>query len=69
VLSGGGLEAQGRACGPVGAQTRLAAELGGGFALLRASTREELVAMIREFLELAGDGACEIIELMKPPAA
>ena len=35
-----------------------------GYALLRANSREELTAHIKTFLDLAGDGTCEIIQVM-----
>ena len=35
-----------------------------GYALLRASSREELARVTKQFLECAGDGTCEIIQLM-----
>lgn len=38
-----------------------------GFAILRAETREELLAITRRFLETAGDGQSEIIQLMDAP--
>lgn len=38
-----------------------------GFALLRAGSREELVGHVKRFLQLAGDGTSEIIEVMEPP--
>lgn len=38
-----------------------------GFALLRAGSREELVKHVRRFLETAGDGTTEIIQVMDGP--
>jgi hypothetical protein len=35
-----------------------------GYALLRAGTRDELVKHIKAFLEVAGDGTTEIIQVM-----
>jgi hypothetical protein len=35
-----------------------------GYALLCASSREELARVSKQFLECAGDGTCEIIQLM-----
>ena len=35
-----------------------------GYALLRANSREELARITKQFLECAGDGTCEIIQLM-----
>jgi len=38
-----------------------------GFALLRANTREELAKHVKSFLDIAGDGASEIIQVMDGP--
>ena len=38
-----------------------------GHALLRASSREELVRHLQKFLQIAGDGTCEIIETFDHP--
>jgi hypothetical protein len=38
-----------------------------GFALLRANSREELVKHLKTFLEIAGDGTTEIIQVMDGP--
>lgn len=38
-----------------------------GYALLRAGSREELAQHIRTFMETAGEGTCEIIELFDSP--
>jgi hypothetical protein len=35
-----------------------------GYALLRANSREELAEHVRTFLDVAGDGTCEIIQVM-----
>jgi hypothetical protein len=42
-----------------------------GFALLRANSREDAVRQVREFMEVAGDGECEILQVLDgpPPAA
>jgi len=37
-----------------------AKEMIGGFAILSCKTREELIEFTRRFLEIAGDGECEI---------
>jgi hypothetical protein len=50
--------------GPVAGSSLMPAA---GYAVLRAKSREELVKHIRTFLELAGDGSCEIIQLMDGP--
>ena len=39
-----------------------------GFALLRASSREEAIEMTKEFLEVAGDGESEILQVLEMPA-
>ncbi|MGB6451422.1 MAG: hypothetical protein WBE92_11770 [Steroidobacteraceae bacterium] len=38
-----------------------------GYALLRAGSRAELVSHVKRFLELAGDGVSEIIEVTEGP--
>jgi hypothetical protein len=38
-----------------------------GYALLRANTRDELVKHVKTFLEAAGDGTSEIIQVMDGP--
>jgi hypothetical protein len=38
-----------------------------GYALLRASSREDLVRHVKEFLQVAGDGTSEIIQVMDGP--
>ena len=40
-----------------------AKEIVGGFALMQVDSREELIALTRRFLEIAGDGESEIIEM------
>ena len=45
-----------------------AKELIGGFALMNVDSREELVTLTRRFLEIAGDGQSEIIEMFEAPA-
>ncbi len=47
--------------GPVAGSSLMPAA---GYALMRASTRDELAKHIRTFLELAGDGTCELIQVM-----
>jgi hypothetical protein len=39
----------------------------GGFALLQASSKEELIAISRRFLDVAGDGECLVRPLMDGP--
>ena len=50
--------------GPVAGSSLMPAA---GFALLRADSREELLEHIKKFLEIAGDGSSEIIQLMDGP--
>jgi len=50
--------------GPVAGSSLMPAA---GFAILRCGSREELVGQLKEFLEIAGDGKCEIIQLMEGP--
>src|SRR4029453_15436018 len=38
-------------------------ELIGGFAILQTNSKAEAVALAKEFLEVAGDGECEIRQL------
>ena len=40
-----------------------AKELIGGLAILKANSKEEAIAFIRQFLQVAGDGECELREL------
>jgi hypothetical protein len=50
--------------GPVAGSSLMPAA---GYALLRASSRDELVKHIKTFLEIAGDGTSEIIQVMDGP--
>jgi hypothetical protein len=45
-----------------------AKEVVGGFAIIEASSKEEAVTWTRRFLEVAGDGECEIRQLYEEPA-
>jgi hypothetical protein len=38
-------------------------EVVGGLAILRANSKEEAIAMVKEFLNVAGDGECELRQL------
>lgn len=49
--------------GPVAGSSLMPAA---GYALLRAGSREELVRHVQKFLQVVGDGSCEIIEVMEP---
>jgi hypothetical protein len=48
--------------GPVAGSSLMPAA---GYALLRAGSREELVRHVKTFLQVAGEGTCEIIEVME----
>lgn len=50
--------------GPVAGSSLMPAA---GYALLRANSREELVKHVKTFLDVAGDGRCEIIQVMDGP--
>jgi hypothetical protein len=50
--------------GPVAGSSLMPAA---GYAILRAGTREELVAHVKRFLEVAGDGTSEVIQVMDGP--
>ena len=43
-----------------------AKELVGGFALMNIDSREELITLTKRFLEIAGDGESEILEMFVP---
>jgi hypothetical protein len=45
-----------------------AKEVIGGYALLKAASKEQVVELTRRFLEVAGQGTCEIYELFEMPA-
>jgi hypothetical protein len=45
-----------------------AKEVIGGYALLQAKSKAEIVAHTRRFLEVAGQGTCEIYPLFEMPA-
>jgi hypothetical protein len=38
-----------------------------GFALLRATTREDAIEKTKEFLQVAGDGETELLEVLEMP--
>jgi hypothetical protein len=50
--------------GPVAGSSLMPAA---GYALLRVSSRDELVKHVKTFLEIAGDGTSEIIQVMDGP--
>ena len=43
-------------------------EIVGGFALLKASSKEEAIELARKLLQHAGEGECEIRQLYEEPA-
>jgi hypothetical protein len=43
-------------------------EVVGGFALLQADSKEEAIALVKEFLSVAGSGECELRQLYEAPA-
>jgi hypothetical protein len=45
-----------------------AKEVVGGFALLQADSREEILALTKEFLDVVGEGECEVRQLYEVPA-
>ena len=45
-----------------------AKELVGGYAIMEASSREEIIAMTKRFLEIVGGGESEVHELAPSPA-
>jgi hypothetical protein len=44
-----------------------AKEVVGGFALLEAKSKEEAVQLAKDFLQVAGDGECELRQLYEMP--
>jgi len=42
-------------------------EVIGGFAILQANSKEEVIAMVQKFLAVAGDGECEIRQIYEGP--
>jgi hypothetical protein len=50
--------------GPVAGSSLMPAA---GYALMRADSREELVKHLKAFLEVAGDGSSEVIQVMDGP--
>ena len=41
-------------------------ELVGGFAILKANSKQEAIQMAKDFLKLVGDGECELRQLYDP---
>lgn len=44
-------------------------ELVAGFAILKVNSKEEAVELTRKFLQVAGDGECELRQIYEAPAA
>jgi hypothetical protein len=43
-------------------------EVIGGFAILEAQSKHQVLELIKEFMQVAGDGECEVRELHSQPA-
>ena len=43
-------------------------EVVGGFAVIQANSKEEAIALTKDFLGIAGDGECELRQLYEVPA-
>ena len=43
-----------------------AKEMVGGFAILKANSKEEAIELTRKFLQVAGEGECELRQLYEP---
>src|SRR3954452_25084203 len=46
-----------------------AKEVVGGYALMRASSKAEVIELCRKFLNVVGQGTCEVHELFDEPAS
>jgi len=44
-----------------------AKEIVGGLAILEASSKEQAIQLVKEFLAVAGDGECEVRQLYEAP--
>jgi hypothetical protein len=42
-------------------------EVVGGYAVFDVATKDEVLALTRRFLDIAGDGVCELIEVTSAP--
>jgi len=45
-----------------------AKEVVGGFAVIQANSKQEAIALTKDFLGIAGDGECELRQLYEVPA-
>ena len=43
-------------------------EVLGGYALLKAASKDEIVELTRRFLDVVGQGTCEVYQLYEMPA-
>lgn len=43
-------------------------EVVGGFAILKADSKQDALELVRRFLKVAGEGECELRQLYEPPA-
>ena len=41
-------------------------EMVGGFAILKANSKEEAIELARQFLQIAGEGECELRQIYEP---
>jgi hypothetical protein len=46
-----------------------AKEVVGGFAILRANSKEEAIQLAKDFLKIAGEGECELRQICEPNSA
>ena len=46
-----------------------AKEVVGGFAILQANSKAEAIEMVKNFLEVAGEGECELRQVFEAPQA
>jgi len=44
-----------------------AKEVIGGFAILKADSKEEAIELAKQFLSVAGEGECELRQICEPP--
>ena len=44
-----------------------AKELIGGLAVLQANSKQEAIEMVKQFIQIAGDGECEVRQLFEAP--
>jgi hypothetical protein len=45
-----------------------AKEIVGGFAIINVASKEEAIHYVKEFMQIAGDGVCELRQLYEMPA-